>query len=261
MEEMDDFASVLDGWLRDLGGPRDPEAPSMSLVGSLREHLAHDPDTPLLIEPGACARDRTSPCTKRCGTTLICPPATRCSPTSSTPAAGATRRRVRWRRCRRRRASGRHRPPSAHAVADAAPLERVRTVHAGSRETYGAPRVHAELRAGGKRHARKRVARPMRAAGLAGASRRRVGVTTTRRDEEVRPAPDLVDRDFTAAGPNQLRVADITYDLRPRASSTRPWSWTRGAARSWAGPRRTTCGPSWWWMRWRWPWARGGPGT
>ena len=39
------------------------------------------------------------------------------------------------------------RPPSNHAVADAALPERVRTVHASSRQTYGAPRVHADLRA------------------------------------------------------------------------------------------------------------------
>jgi putative transposase len=44
----------------------------------------------------------------------------------------------------------RRRPISAHAVADAALLKRIRTIHAGSRETYGAPRVHAELRAGGR---------------------------------------------------------------------------------------------------------------
>ena len=50
----------------------------------------------------------------------------------------------------------------------------------------------------------------MRAAGLVGASRRRAGVTTTRRDE-ARPAPDLVDRDFTATAPNQLWVADIAF--------------------------------------------------
>ena len=47
------------------------------------------------------------------------------------------------------------RPPSARAVADAALLERIRTVHAGSRETYGAPRVHAALRAGGAWRARR----------------------------------------------------------------------------------------------------------
>src|SRR4029077_2812487 len=66
----------------------------------------------------------------------------------------------------------RHRPASAHAVADAALLKRIRTIHAGSRETYGAPRVHAELRAGGEKHGRKRIARLMHAAGLIGASRR-----------------------------------------------------------------------------------------
>jgi putative transposase len=105
----------------------------------------------------------------------------------------------------------RQRPPSAHAVADAALLKRVRTIHASSRETYGVPRVHAELRAGGEKHGRKRIARLMRAAGLVGASRRRNGVTSTRRDPDARPAPDLVDRDFTAAAPNQLWVADITF--------------------------------------------------
>jgi putative transposase len=105
----------------------------------------------------------------------------------------------------------RHRLPSAHALTDAALLKRVRTIHASSRETYGAPCVHAELQAGGVKHGRKRVARLMRAAGLVGASRRRAGVTTTRRDKEARPAPDLVDRNFTAAAPNQLWVADVTF--------------------------------------------------
>ena len=105
----------------------------------------------------------------------------------------------------------RQRPASAHAAADAALLKRVRTVHASSRETYGAPRVHAELRAGGERHGRKRIARLMREAGLVGASRRRGGITTTRRDQDARPAPDLVDRNFVASAPNQLWVGDITF--------------------------------------------------
>src|SRR3954468_4837880 len=77
--------------------------------------------------------------------------------------------------------------------------------------TYGAPRVHAELRAGGERHGRKRIARLMRDAGLVGASRRRHGPITTRRDKDARPAPDLVDRNFTADRANQLWVADITF--------------------------------------------------
>ena len=103
------------------------------------------------------------------------------------------------------------RPPSAHAEADAALLERIRTVHATSRETYGAPRVHAELRGQGERHGRKRIARLMRGAGITGVSRRRGGPVTTRRDRESRPAPDLVDRDFSAPGPDRLWVSDITF--------------------------------------------------
>lgn len=105
----------------------------------------------------------------------------------------------------------RQRPASAHAMADAALLKRVRTIHASSRQTYGAPRVHADLRGRGERHSRKRIARLMREAGLMGASHRRGGPITTRRDKDARPAPDLVDRNFSATEPNQLWVADITY--------------------------------------------------
>jgi len=98
-----------------------------------------------------------------------------------------------------------HRSPSAHTAADMALLKRIRTVHASSRQTYGAPRIHADLRAGGEKHGRKRIARLMRDAGLVGACHRQGGPTTTRRDKEVRPAPDLVDRNFTASGPNERR--------------------------------------------------------
>ncbi len=52
----------------------------------------------------------------------------------------------------------RRRPASAHAMADAALLKRVRTIHVGSRATYGVPRIHAALRADGDRHGRKRIA-------------------------------------------------------------------------------------------------------
>ena len=98
-------------------------------------------------------------------------------------------------------------------------LERVRTIHARSRETYGSPRIHAELREAGERHGRKRIARLMRVAGLIGASRQRGGPITTQRDKHARPAPDLVDRDFQAAGPNQLWVADITPAFAGAGSS------------------------------------------
>ena len=103
-----------------------------------------------------------------------------------------------------------HRPPSARAQADRTLIEQIRTIHARSRGTYGAPRIHAELAALGIHVGRKRVARLLQAAGLAGVSRRPF-VTTTRRDPTARPASDLVQRRFAVEGPNQLWVADITY--------------------------------------------------
>ncbi len=103
------------------------------------------------------------------------------------------------------------RAPSARHMADGALLARVQDIHAASRHIYGAPRVHAALRAQGERQGRKRVARLMREAGLSGCSHRKGGPTTTRRDDKARPAPDLVDRNFKASAPDQLWVADITY--------------------------------------------------
>ena len=50
-------------------------------------------------------------------------------------------------------------PKTRLQEADTPLLKRVRTIHANSRETYGAPRVHAELRTGGEKHGRKRIAR------------------------------------------------------------------------------------------------------
>src|SRR5213078_4589092 len=88
--------------------------------------------------------------------------------------------------------------------------QRIRAIHERSRQTYGAPRIHAELREEGTRVGRKRVARLMQESGLAGVSRRKRAVTT-RRDRSARPAPDLVDRHFVADKPNALWVADITY--------------------------------------------------
>ena len=99
---------------------------------------------------------------------------------------------------------------SARAIPDAALLERIQAIHQKSRGTYGVPRVHAELKAEGTHVGRKRVARLMRQAGLAGASRRK-GCWTTIRDRDARPAPDLVQRQFAAEGPDRLWVADATY--------------------------------------------------
>ena len=83
-------------------------------------------------------------------------------------------------------------------------------VHKRSRETYGYPRVHAELHALGVRCGRRRVARLMREAGIRGCMRGRKK-RTTRRDPRATPAPDLVNRNFRATAPNKLWTADITY--------------------------------------------------
>jgi len=102
------------------------------------------------------------------------------------------------------------RAPSARARADATLTNRIQAIHKRSRETYGAPRIHAELADEGTSVSRKRVERLMKAAGLKGVSRRRF-VRTTIKDKRSRPAADLVDRNFYADEPNLLWVADITY--------------------------------------------------
>jgi len=102
------------------------------------------------------------------------------------------------------------REPSARKKANQGLLARLHTIHAMSRETYGAPRMIEELRAEGAAVGHNRVARLMRQAGLVGASRRK-GCWTTRRNKDARPAPDLVERHFVADAPDKLWVADITY--------------------------------------------------
>ncbi len=104
----------------------------------------------------------------------------------------------------------RKRAPSERARSDASLSKRIREIHKWSRGTYGVPRIHAELAEEGVRVGHKRIARLMQAAELKGVSRRKF-VRTTKRSPAARPAPDLVDRDFTAPGPNRLWVADITY--------------------------------------------------
>ncbi len=104
----------------------------------------------------------------------------------------------------------RARARSARASANEALSARIGAIHARSRGTYGAPRIHAELIAGGTHVARKRVARLMREAGLAGVTRRK-GTRTTRRRMNAHHTPDLIERDFSAEAIDRLWVADITY--------------------------------------------------
>ena len=105
----------------------------------------------------------------------------------------------------------RRRPPSARALRDAELRRLIATVFSESRQTYGAPRVHAQLHARGVRVGKKRVARLMRQQGLEGVSRRGARRRTTISDPAAPPAPDLVKRRFAAERPDQLWLADITY--------------------------------------------------
>jgi putative transposase len=89
-------------------------------------------------------------------------------------------------------------------------LKQITRVHADSRETYGSPRVHAELTLGlGLEVNLTRVARLLREAGIQGLYRcRRRGCTV--RDPTAEPSGDLVKRQVTVEGPNRLWVTDIT---------------------------------------------------
>jgi putative transposase len=105
----------------------------------------------------------------------------------------------------------RRRPPSARALSDEVFTEQIRDIHEHSRQTYGYRRVTAELVDGrGQAVGRHRVARLMRTADIQGVTRRKF-CRTTRRDDAARPAPDLLNRDYSAAGPDCRWVADITY--------------------------------------------------
>jgi putative transposase len=102
------------------------------------------------------------------------------------------------------------RPPSLRSQEDAALTAKIREIHRRGRETYGSPRVHAELESIGVRCSRKRVARLMREEGLRGCVRGR-RKRTTRRNKHAVPAEDQVKRNFTAAGLDRPWTADITH--------------------------------------------------
>ena len=102
------------------------------------------------------------------------------------------------------------RAESARAADDRALATEIRAAYEASRGRYGSPRVHAELRARGRRIGRKRVARLMRGMGLAARRRRRFRRTTDSR-HAFPIAPNLLERNFTAEAPDRVWLADLTY--------------------------------------------------
>ena len=102
------------------------------------------------------------------------------------------------------------RPASAREKQDARLAAKIAAAHARSRETYGSPRIHAELKKDGERVGKKRVERLMREHDIAARRKRRFVRTTDARGTEL-VAPNLLERDFHRAKPNQCWVGDVTY--------------------------------------------------
>jgi len=103
------------------------------------------------------------------------------------------------------------RPPSPRFVRDQELKREILRVHRENLEVYGADKVWTQLNREGIAVARCTVERLMRELGLSGARRGRAYKVTTRSDERQHRPSDLVERQFSAAGPNRLWVADLTY--------------------------------------------------
>src|SRR4051812_14201738 len=105
----------------------------------------------------------------------------------------------------------RSRPESARQIANRELLADIRRVHADHRGRYGAPRIHAELRAEGQTVSRKRIERMMHRHGIRAHTPRRYRVCTTNSKHSLPVAENPLDRNFAAETPDQVWLADITY--------------------------------------------------
>ena len=102
------------------------------------------------------------------------------------------------------------RPASPREKADARLAAEIAAVHAKSKKRYGSPRVHRALRKKGVQTSAKRVARLMRQKGLVGRQKRRFRRTTD--SNHTNPiAPNVLERNFEPAAPNQAWAGDVTY--------------------------------------------------
>jgi transposase InsO family protein len=104
----------------------------------------------------------------------------------------------------------RKRPPSRRQKQNEKLLKEIKTIHEESRQTYGSPRIHRALRTKDYLVGRNRVARIMRENSIRAVQKRR-SRRTTNSNHAFPVAPNLVNREFAAAQPNQVWLADITY--------------------------------------------------
>lgn len=87
---------------------------------------------------------------------------------------------------------------------------KIQQIHNESRQTYGSPRIHAELQDQGETCSRPRVARLMKKAGIMAKMKKKFKVTT-KGNAKAQVAPNLLQQNFTAQQPNHRWVADFTY--------------------------------------------------
>ena len=107
--------------------------------------------------------------------------------------------------------AARSRPESQRVRGNRSLLVLIRAIFGQFEELYGSRRIHADLRQQEIRCSRNRVARLMRQAGLKAIRPRPGRITTTDSKHDYPVAPDRLQRNFQASGPNQIYVADISY--------------------------------------------------
>ena len=147
---------------------------------------------------------------------------------------------------------------SARARRDAELTRQIRTIHAASYKTYGAPRIHAEFKENGVAIGRKRIARLMRGAGLAGISCRRRPVTTKR--TSVHHPPQISSAGISRQK-GQMSCGSRILPSSPRSPASCSWRScsTPGRAVLSAGHLLPTSRPALFSTRWTWPWHRESP--
>lgn len=101
--------------------------------------------------------------------------------------------------------------PSARDQENKRLFEKINLIHQASFNTYGSPRIHAELKANGETCSRRRVARLMKKHGVVAKMSQRFKSTTCQAQKPYFVAPDLICQDFKAHGPNEAWVSDISY--------------------------------------------------
>jgi putative transposase len=89
-------------------------------------------------------------------------------------------------------------------------LDKIKEVYKSSRQTYGSPRIHAELKLKRESCSKKRVAKIMKAAGIAAKMKKKFKVTT-KADPKAVPAVNLLNQNFTVSEPNRWWAADFSY--------------------------------------------------